>query len=135
MKMKNANAGGLTNVEILNSFQSRGASMEVAVTIAPSEYKVFEYFIGTAAAHQTTESIYVLMDRLKNHDLAKAELLSIINHRPTLPVWVYSSCDERLGEGGARELVSVIKGAPKAVRRAGQKGAERHAPGRALGRT
>ncbi|KAI4342715.1 hypothetical protein MLD38_027305 [Melastoma candidum] len=111
MKIKNANAGALTNFELLNFFQSRGASKEVAVTIEPSEYKVFEYLIGTVASHQTTENISVLMDRLKKYDLTKAEALNIINLRPTLPVWVYAmveSCDERLGEEGAEELVGVV---------------------------
>lgn len=37
---KKANDGPLTNFEVLNFLQSRGASKEVAVTVTPSEYKV-----------------------------------------------------------------------------------------------
>lgn len=36
-----ANDGPLTNFEVLDYLRSRGASKEVAVTVAPSEYKVF----------------------------------------------------------------------------------------------
>ncbi|XP_030456643.1 DNA-directed RNA polymerase III subunit RPC9-like [Syzygium oleosum] len=111
MKIKNANDGALTNFEVLGFFQSRGASKEVAATVAPSEYKVFQYLVDTATDKQTRESVSDLLGKVKKYDLAKAEVLNIINLRPTSPVGIYTiveKCDARLGEEGAQELADIV---------------------------
>ncbi|XP_030543463.1 DNA-directed RNA polymerase III subunit rpc9-like [Rhodamnia argentea] len=111
MKIKNANDGAMTNFEVLSFLQSRGASKEVAATVAPSEYKVFQYLVDTAANKQTKESVSDLLGKVKKYDLAKAEVLNIINLSPTLPVGIYTiveKCDARLGEDGAQELADIV---------------------------
>lgn len=111
MKIKNANDGALTNFEVLSFLQSGGASKEVAATVAPSEYKVFQYLVDTAVDKQTKESVSDLLGKVKKYDLAKAEVLNIINLRPTSAVGIYTiveKCDARLGEEGAQDLADIV---------------------------
>ncbi|KAM7488371.1 hypothetical protein LguiB_025855 [Lonicera macranthoides] len=55
-----ANAGMLTNFEVLNFLQSRGAGKDptrVIAPIAPSEFKVYDYLEQSAACNQSREKI------------------------------------------------------------------------------
>ncbi|WZZ44329.1 hypothetical protein YC2023_040588 [Brassica napus] len=75
-----ANAGALTNFEVLNLINSKGASKittRVIAAIARSEYK-------TVASTQTLESVTTFSDKCKDFKLAKAEILNIINIRPSV---------------------------------------------------
>ncbi|PKI71885.1 uncharacterized protein LOC116208891 [Punica granatum] len=111
MKIIKANDGPLTNFELLDYLRSRGASKEVAVTVTPSEYKVFEYLVETAACDQTRERVTDFVQKVKTYNLAKAEVLNIINIRPPLPVGIFTiveNCDTRLGEAAAEELAEMV---------------------------
>ncbi|GKV19659.1 hypothetical protein SLEP1_g29888 [Rubroshorea leprosula] len=86
MKIKAANAGALTNFEVLDFLRSRGASKDptrVIVPVAPSEFKVYDYLVETAACNQTREHINEFLEKCKKYSLAKAEVLNIINLRPS----------------------------------------------------
>ncbi|XP_062108295.1 uncharacterized protein LOC133819138 [Humulus lupulus] len=113
MKILEANAGPLTNFEVIKFLKSRGASKDpsrVLADVAPSEYKVYDYLVETAACNQTQENISEFLEKSKKYDLAKAELLNIINIRPSTPVELYSmieQCDDRLGDT-VEELVEVV---------------------------
>lgn len=53
-------------------------------------FQVFQYLVDTAADKQTRESVSDLLGKVKKYDLAKAEVLNIINLSPTLPVGIYT---------------------------------------------
>ncbi|EOA28088.1 hypothetical protein CARUB_v10024270mg [Capsella rubella] len=89
MKIVKANAGALTNFEVLDFLNSRGASKDTTRVIAPiaiSEYKVYDYLVETAASTQTRESVNKFADKCKDFKVAKAEILNIINLRPSSAV-------------------------------------------------
>lgn len=113
MKILQANAGALTNFEVLDFLRSRGAGKDptrLIASVAPSEYKVYDYLEQTAACNQTRDIIHELLDKCKSYDLTKAEILNIINIRPSSPVEIdpiIQACRERFGEG-AEELVAEL---------------------------
>ncbi|CAA6653713.1 unnamed protein product [Spirodela intermedia] len=115
MKIIQANGGVLTNFEVLSFLRSRGVTVDpmgCLGAVAPSECKVFDYLVHTAACIQTRESINEFMKQSEKFKLAKAEKLNLINMRPSNSAETYSiieQCDERMGEG-IEELVKVVVG-------------------------
>lgn len=92
-----ANAGALTNFEVLDLLNSRGASKDTtrviaSETVSRSEYKVYDYLMETAASTQTRESVTKFSDKCKGFKLAKAEILNIINLRPSSDVELTPVC-------------------------------------------
>ncbi|KAM3754979.1 hypothetical protein ACB098_02G004100 [Castanea mollissima] len=84
MKILEANAGALTNYEVVDFLRSKGAAIDstrVLAQVSPSEYKVYDYLVQTAACNQTREHINEFVDKCKIYGLAKAEVLNIINIR------------------------------------------------------
>ncbi|RZB99165.1 hypothetical protein D0Y65_021871 [Glycine soja] len=66
MKILDANAGPLTNFEVLDFLRSKGASKDptsVIAKVAQSEYKVYDYLVDTAASVQTRESTNEFLTR------------------------------------------------------------------------
>ncbi|KAE8010629.1 hypothetical protein FH972_006984 [Carpinus fangiana] len=112
MKILAANAGTLTNFEVLDFLRSKGAAKDptrVLASVAPSEYKVYDYLVKTAACNQTKENIKEFSERCKKFDLAKAEVLNIINMRPSSAVGVYpiiEQCAHRFED--VEELVELV---------------------------
>lgn len=51
--------------------------------------KVYDYLNQTPACNQTREAIIEFVERSKEYDLAKAEILNIINLRPIAPVEIF----------------------------------------------
>lgn len=51
---------------------------------------MYDYLAETAACKQTKENINEFSERCKKFDLAKAEVLNIINIRPSSAVGIYS---------------------------------------------
>ncbi|KAK4365945.1 hypothetical protein RND71_013825 [Anisodus tanguticus] len=104
MKILEANAGALTNFEVLDFLRSRGAGRDptrVLVSVEPSEFKVYDYLEQTAACNQTRQSIDEFLRKCKSIKLAKAEILNIINVRPSSLVELYPIIEEydtRFGE-------------------------------------
>ncbi|KAJ8568495.1 hypothetical protein K7X08_028028 [Anisodus acutangulus] len=104
MKILEANAAALTNFEVLDFLRSRGAGRDptrVIVPVAPSEFKVYEFLEQTAACNQTRQSIDEYLGKCKSIKLAKAEILNIINIRPSSLVELYpiiEEYDNRFGE-------------------------------------
>ncbi|CAK7354736.1 unnamed protein product [Dovyalis caffra] len=115
MKIKNPNAGALTNFEVLDFLRSRGASKDVSRVLAPvatSEYKVYDYLVDTPACNQTREKIIEFVERCKKYDLAKAEVLNIINIRPSQTVEIYTIIEEleaRFEMPVIEELVELVE--------------------------
>ncbi|KAM7280027.1 hypothetical protein ACFE04_007161 [Oxalis oulophora] len=83
------NAGVLTNFEVLDFLRERGAAKDptrIISRVAPSEYKVYDYLVASPAGSQTIEEIKKFEEESKRFKLAKAEVLNIINNRPSLLV-------------------------------------------------
>lgn len=116
MKILEANAGALTNFEVLDFLRSRGAGRDptrVIVPIAPSEFKVYDYLEQTAACNQTRQVVGEFLEKCKTINLAKAEILNIMNIRPSSPVELYPIIEEydtRFGEAAEKmeEFVETI---------------------------
>ncbi|KAL3505981.1 hypothetical protein ACH5RR_031363 [Cinchona calisaya] len=104
MKILKEYAGALTNFEVLDFLRSRGAGKDptrLIAAIAPSEYKVYDYLEQTAASRQTRDTVNEFMEKCKIYDLAKAEILNIINIRPSSAAEIdpiIEECDARYGE-------------------------------------
>ncbi|KAG6574960.1 DNA-directed RNA polymerase III subunit RPC9 [Cucurbita argyrosperma subsp. argyrosperma] len=115
MKILEANAGALTNFEVLDFLRSKGAAKDptrVLAKVAPSEYKVYDYLNQTHACNQTREAIIEFVDKSKKYDLAKAELLNILNLRPITPVEIFpiiEDSDVRMGDDGIQELTEMVE--------------------------
>lgn len=120
MKIKQANAGALTNFEVLDFLRSRGATsdpMGCLGSVAPSECKVFDYLVHSAACNQTRDAVNEFLKRCEKFRLAKAEKLNIINLRPSSQAEIYpiiEHCDKRLARDEAKgidefqELVDLV---------------------------
>ncbi|KAA0057449.1 DNA-directed RNA polymerase III subunit RPC9-like [Cucumis melo var. makuwa] len=110
MKILEANAGPLTNFEVLDFLRSKGAAKDptrVLAKVLPSEYKVFDYLNQTPACNQTREAVIAFVEKSKEYDLAKAEILNIINLRPITPVELFpiiENCDVRMGEEATERM-------------------------------
>nr|WDA42947.1 DNA-directed RNA polymerase III subunit [Fagopyrum tataricum] len=104
------------------------------VPIATSEFKVYDYLVETAACDQTEEIIDEFLKKSEPFNLAKAEILNIINVRPSTPAQIYpiiEKADERLGEEKLDELADMISqvlpAAPGDVEIEEEEGAEEEA--------
>uniref|UniRef100_A0A0D9VUB7 RNA polymerase Rpb4/RPC9 core domain-containing protein n=1 Tax=Leersia perrieri TaxID=77586 RepID=A0A0D9VUB7_9ORYZ len=81
MKIEKANAGFLTNFEVLDFLRSRGAKtdpMGCLGAVAASECKVYEYLLKTPACNQTRESINEFVTRCESFKLTNADKLNMI---------------------------------------------------------
>ncbi|URE37833.1 DNA-directed RNA polymerase III subunit [Musa troglodytarum] len=113
MKTLQANAGVLTNLEVLEFLRARGATsdpMGCLGAVAPSECKVFDHLVNTGACNQTRGAIDEFLKRCEKFKLAKAEKLNIINLRPSNqalidPIIEY--CEKRLTKDEARGIDEV----------------------------
>ncbi|QCD98473.1 DNA-directed RNA polymerase III subunit RPC9-like [Vigna unguiculata] len=114
MKILEANAGALTNFEVLDFLRAKGASKDptrVIAKVEQSEYKVYDYLVDTAASDQTRESINEFLTSIKRHDLAKAEVLNILNTRPAAEVELFpiiESCEGRFPDEEVTEIVELV---------------------------
>ncbi|KAJ9676641.1 hypothetical protein PVL29_021922 [Vitis rotundifolia] len=71
---KKANAGALTNFEILDLLRYRGAAKDPTWLIAPiaaSEFKAYDYLVESAACNQTRVSINEFTEKCKKYHLLK----------------------------------------------------------------
>ncbi|KAG8093260.1 hypothetical protein GUJ93_ZPchr0012g20944 [Zizania palustris] len=81
MKIEKANAGFLTNFEVLDFLRSRGAKtdpMGCLGAVAASECKVYEYLLKTPSCNQTRESIDEFVIRCESFKLTNADKLNMI---------------------------------------------------------
>ncbi|RRT67877.1 hypothetical protein B296_00018006 [Ensete ventricosum] len=132
-----ANAGALTNLEVLEFLRARGATsdpMGCLGAVAPSECKVtlprpksrhltvlvtvswfwcgqvFDYLVNTAACNQTRGAIDEFVKRCEKFKLAKAEKFNIINLRPSNQALIdpiIEYCEKRLTKDEARGIDEV----------------------------
>ncbi|CAH9095533.1 unnamed protein product [Cuscuta epithymum] len=98
MRILKANAGALTNFEVLEFLRSRGAGKGAARVMLPilaSEFKVFDYLEQTAVcSNQTREIIGQFVEKCKSFNISKAEVLNIINIRPCTLSQIYPIIEE-----------------------------------------
>ncbi|CAO2202047.1 unnamed protein product [Urochloa humidicola] len=97
MKILKANAGPLTNFEVLDFLRSRGTKIDpmgCLGAVAASECKVYEYLLKTPAASQTRESIYEFVKRSDGFRLADADNLNVMNWRPSSAADAYAMIEE-----------------------------------------
>ncbi|KAG8093261.1 hypothetical protein GUJ93_ZPchr0012g20944 [Zizania palustris] len=93
MKIEKANAGFLTNFEVLDFLRSRGAKtdpMGCLGAVAASECKVYEYLLKTPSCNQTRESIDEFVIRCESFKLTNADKLNVINWRPSSAADAYA---------------------------------------------
>ncbi|KAK8919214.1 hypothetical protein KSP39_PZI021383 [Platanthera zijinensis] len=100
MKILKADAGMLTDFEVLDMLRSRGATsdpMGCLGAVTSSECMVYDYLIKGAACNQTRESIEDFKKRCaefkkvnEKHKFTRAEILNIINLRPSGHAQLYS---------------------------------------------
>ncbi|CAL5395416.1 unnamed protein product [Camellia sinensis] len=113
-----ANAGALTNFEVLDFLRSRGPAKDpsrIIVPIAPSEFKVCDYLEKSVACIQTREIIKEFVKKCKWYKLAEAEILNIINIRPCSVVeidQIIEEWDMRMGECAEELIASLAKMLP-----------------------
>ncbi|KAI8007261.1 hypothetical protein LOK49_LG07G00030 [Camellia lanceoleosa] len=84
-----ANAGALTNFEVLDFLRSRGAAKDstwIIVSVAQSEFKVFDYLEQSAACNQMRERITEFVEKCKK---------------------IIEECESRLGDS-VEELVELV---------------------------
>ncbi|KAK6164303.1 hypothetical protein DH2020_001167 [Rehmannia glutinosa] len=132
MKILESSAGALTNFEVLDLLRSRGAGKDptcVIASVSPSEFKVFDYLEQTAACNQTKEIVHKFVDECKKYDLAKAEILNVVNMRPSSAVEVYTiieECDSRMEEKIDEfvETIAQILPPPPSQEQPGEENAE-----------
>ncbi|KAG2316834.1 hypothetical protein Bca4012_067681 [Brassica carinata] len=107
-----ANAGTLTNFEVLDLLNSRGASNDtttrVIAPVSTSEYKVYDYLMETPACTQTLEILTNFSDQCKDFKLAKAEILNIINIRPSFTVELAPILEEPIERGIDNKAIEGI---------------------------
>ncbi|KAH9614448.1 hypothetical protein KSS87_002214 [Heliosperma pusillum] len=115
MKILKANAGALTNFEVYDFLHKKGASVDpaqrVMTKLRESELKVFDHLVHTAACNQTRESIIEFTEKSKEFNLAKSEVVNIINIRPTDPVEAAPCIEdylERMDDELLEELQTMI---------------------------
>ncbi|KAL5205907.1 hypothetical protein ABZP36_034116 [Zizania latifolia] len=97
MKIEKANAGFLTNFEVLDFLRSRGAKIDpmgCLGAVAASECKVYEYLLKTPACNQTRESIDEFVTRCESFKLTNADKLNVINWRPSSAADAYAMIEE-----------------------------------------
>ncbi|GMP77160.1 hypothetical protein CsSME_00033530 [Camellia sinensis var. sinensis] len=105
-----ANAGALTNFEVLDFLRSRGAAKDSTRIISIGNLHVFDYLEQSAACNQTRERITEFLEKCKKYNLAKAEILNIVNIRPSSVVEIdpiIEECESRLGDS-VEELVELV---------------------------
>ncbi|XP_077251398.1 uncharacterized protein LOC143890556 [Tasmannia lanceolata] len=114
MKVIEAKAGALTNFEVLNILRTRVATSDplgALGAVTPSECKVFDYLVQTAACNQTIESIDKFQKISEKYRLSKAEKLNIINIRPSSQPEIFpiiEDCENRGLEPVLEELVNMV---------------------------
>lgn len=119
MKILKKNDGALTNCEVLDFLKSKGATSDPLGCIgmaSASECKVYDYLIQSAACNQTKANIDEFLKRSERFQLAKAEILNIVNERPTNQAALYpiiERIDKRYPDAGeetskVEELVQLV---------------------------
>ncbi|CAO2826461.1 unnamed protein product [Amaranthus hypochondriacus] len=112
MKIQKANAAPLTNFEVLDLLRSRGAAKDTTRAmslITPSEFKVYDYLVESAAYNQTRESINTFLEKSKDYQLTKAELINIINIRPTSAVEIASIIEHHEERNLEEQLDNIVE--------------------------
>ncbi|XP_048574193.1 uncharacterized protein LOC125554836 [Triticum urartu] len=124
LRREKANAGHLTNFEVLDFLRIRGAKtdpMGCLGAVAASECKVYEYLLNTPACNQTRESVTEFANRCEGFKLTVADKQNVLNWRPTSVADVYAmveDCGKRFSkdeQGGtqneeerAKELLGLV---------------------------
>ncbi|KAK3190127.1 hypothetical protein Dsin_029688 [Dipteronia sinensis] len=122
MKILEANAGALTNFEVLDLLRSRGASKDatrVLAQIAQSEFEeyllavfqVYDHLEESISRNQTRLKINEFVEKCKRFKLAKAEVLNIINVRPSSPAEIFAiieQAESRFEDEQLQELVDLV---------------------------
>eukprot|EP01018_Ginkgo_biloba_P000677 Gb_08495 [translate_table: standard] len=115
MRVKEADAGLLSNFEVLNLLRSKGATQDPLGSFGSatkSECKVFDYLVQSAASNQTRESVDDFLTKTEKYSLTKAERIQVLNLRPSTVVEIHlivEDLEERLADSTVVELLEIIK--------------------------
>ncbi|KAL6319543.1 hypothetical protein AAG906_014219 [Vitis piasezkii] len=97
MKIKKANAGVLTNFEVLDFLRYRGAAKDPTWVIAPIaafEFKAYDYLVESAACNKTRVSINEFTEKCKKYQLLKADVTT----RLMALKRIIEECEKQMGE-------------------------------------
>lgn len=119
MKVKEANAGLLSNFEVTDLLRLRGANQEDVASfgsITPSECKVYNYLSRTPAGTQTRDVLRKFIEQVDKYKLTKAERLQVINLRPSSAVEIHlivEDCEERMAADAVDEFLGTVDALPQ----------------------
>lgn len=114
MKILEANAGPLTNFEVLEFLRSKDPEKDPTPTMFPnfsSEHKVFEYLDKSSCKYLTREVIDEFLEECKRFKISKAEKLNLINIMPKSVPELYpilESCDDRVKSEEDEFLLEIV---------------------------
>lgn len=113
MKIIELNAGLLSNHEVAQVLQERGADPSAGLNTRAkaSEKTVYEYLVSQAGGIKARQELQALIDELKPFGLTRAELVQVLNLAPASAVEVHlivEDCEERLDEARVEALIAVV---------------------------
>lgn len=114
MKIIEEQSSLLTNIEVIHALREREADKQAVVSKAlPSEIKAHDSLVQYAGTVQSREDLQKFLEAIKDYNLTKAELVQIVNLKPTSLVEIYlcvEQCEDRLSEDRIEELLQLIQG-------------------------
>lgn len=113
MKLLDHNLGVITNHELLQVLEERGAGLAKAMGRAqPSERLVHQYITSLPCKPLAPAQLKAFFDALQCYNLSKGELLQLSNLAPRTAVAVHlvvDDCEARLGDEGIQHVISVVE--------------------------
>lgn len=119
MEVLNQQQTVLTNAEVYSfvmeekkAFSAFPKDQRPALALRTILYETLSYLLETPAPSQTEEQIKSFIGVMTPYKLTGAEILQLINLRPTTAVevqLVVEECEERLTEDQVNEIVTIVK--------------------------
>ncbi|GLJ33104.1 hypothetical protein SUGI_0666250 [Cryptomeria japonica] len=110
-----ANAGLLSNFEVMDLLRSRGATQDPLGSFGSatrSECQVFDYLVQSPAGTLTREIVREFLLKAEKFSLTKAERVQVLNLRPSTAVEVHmiiEDCEERMSSSTVDEFLEMVK--------------------------
>jgi DNA-directed RNA polymerase subunit F len=113
MKILRANAGVLTNSEVLGVLADRGCGGNLPNSRSLAcEKMVYSHLLEHSAGRRSSEELGAFMEALAQFDLTRIEQLQLINLLPGSLVEVHlivEQCEERLAEEQVEKLLELVQ--------------------------
>ncbi|CAK0770717.1 hypothetical protein CVIRNUC_003795 [Coccomyxa viridis] len=113
MKVRQENLGPITDIEVIETLERRGADKDWARRSSlASERQVYAALKQRHPSKTNTQQLSGFLSQLKALGLNRGEQLQIANLRPSAPVEVYlivKDCESRLTGDQVDELLALVK--------------------------